>query len=51
MQLKSVVLPEPFGPMMPWMVPAATSMPTESRARSAPKDLLSPVIFSMSRGV
>ena len=39
-QLNSVVLPDPFGPMMPWMAPAATSMLTESRARNAPKDLL-----------
>ena len=46
-QLNSVVLPEPFGPMMPWMAPSATSMATESSARSAPKDLLKAVIFSM----
>lgn len=51
MQLKSVVFPEPLGPMMPWMVPAATARPTPSRARSAQKDLQRPEIFRLKGAV
>src|SRR5881296_3200870 len=36
-QLKSVVLPAPFGPMRPTICPASTSKETESSARMPPK--------------
>ena len=39
--LKNVVLPAPFGPMMPVIDPAATAKSTSSTARSPPNDLLS----------
>src|SRR5207247_420572 len=32
MTLKSVVFPEPFGPMIPWISPAPTSSETPTRA-------------------
>ena len=40
MRLKTVVLPAPFGPMSPTMVPSSTSKETSFTALSPPKDLV-----------
>ncbi len=37
MTLKSVVLPAPFGPMIPWIAPALTTRLASSTALSPPK--------------
>src|SRR5262249_16519747 len=42
MRLKTVVLPEPLGPMRPTTVPAATSNEQSLTARMPPKILVSP---------
>src|SRR6266481_6304665 len=46
-RLKSVVLPAPFGPMMPSASPGATDRSTSSAATTEPKVLRRPLIFSM----
>src|SRR5262252_4201230 len=46
MALRSVLLPEPFGPIRPWKLPAATSTSTPSSARNVRKLLLTPRISS-----
>src|SRR5215475_8985490 len=43
---RSVLLPEPLGPIRPWNVPAWTSMSTPSSARKVRKVLLTPRISS-----
>ena len=45
-RLKTVVLPAPFGPMMPSISPDAQAMSTSSRARRPPKDFDNPSISS-----
>src|SRR5712691_11414606 len=47
MQLKAVVLPEPFGPMRPRISPFLTSKDTPLRAVNPPKRLVSPVTVSI----
>ena len=42
--LKTVVLPAPFGPMMPRVSPDTQAMSTSSRARRPPKDFDNPSI-------
>src|SRR5256886_2856350 len=44
--LKSVVFPEPFGPITPTVSPSATTTSTPSRATSPPKRTVSPVTSS-----
>src|SRR6202047_178228 len=46
-RLKSVVLPAPFGPMMPSASPGATDRSISSAAITEPKVLRRPLIFSM----
>src|SRR6266702_3827944 len=41
---RSVLLPDPLGPIRPWNVPASTSMSTPSSARSVRNVLLTPRI-------
>ena len=43
MQLKSVVLPAPFGPIRPQIAPRATSKDTSSSAVTPPNRIVSPV--------
>src|SRR2546425_4713787 len=47
-RLKSVVLPAPFGPMSPVMVPASIASSMPSTARRLPKALTSPDTSSMT---
>jgi len=47
MQLKRVVFPEPFGPIIPWISLSLISMSTLSKACRAPKLLDKPLIFSI----
>src|SRR4051794_1523379 len=47
-RLKTVLLPEPFGPMTPTTVPGATASDRRSTATSPPKRLLRPVISSFA---
>ena len=42
MQLNSVVLPAPFGPISPQMAPLATSKLTSSSAVTPPKRIVTP---------
>ena len=49
MTLKSVVLPAPFGPMMPWMAPSATVRLTSSTALRPPKARTTPSSTSSGR--
>ena len=49
MQLTSVVLPEPFGPIRPSRSPGCTSRSTPSSATKPPKRLLSPLTSSSER--
>src|SRR5687767_11625167 len=42
MHFMSVLLPEPLGPMSPWIWPASTRRSTPARARSSRKRLLTP---------
>src|ERR1700730_14613562 len=46
-RLKSLVLPAPFGPMMPSASPGATDRSISSAAITEPKVLRRPLIFSM----
>src|SRR5271163_4873255 len=46
MQLKSVVLPEPFGPMTPRISPSSTANETSLTAATPPKRLLRPETLS-----
>src|SRR6266404_2536673 len=46
-RLKSVVLPAPFGPIMPSASPGATARSISSAATTEPKVLRRPLIFSM----
>src|SRR6266852_4980654 len=46
-RLKSVVLPAPFGPIMPSASPGATDRSISSAAMTDPKVLRRPLIFSM----
>src|SRR5580704_14724070 len=46
-RLKSVVLPAPFGPIMPSASPGATDRSISSAAITEPKVLRRPLIFSM----
>jgi len=46
MQLKHVVLPEPFGPISPRISPGVISKETPRRARKPPKRLVSPETVS-----
>src|SRR5215510_6133336 len=46
MRLKTVVLPEPLGPMRPTMLPVATSKEHSLTARSPPKSFRSPATAS-----
>src|SRR5687767_12258350 len=46
MHFMSVLLPEPLGPMSPWIWPASTRRSTPARARSSPKRLLMPATSS-----
>src|SRR4030088_1997448 len=46
-RLKSVVLPAPFGPIMPSASPGATDRSISSAATTEPKVLRRPLIFSM----
>src|SRR5262249_54598270 len=52
MRLKTVVLPDPLGPMRPTMLPVATSKEHSLTARSPPKSFVSPATASagVSRG-
>ena len=46
MQLKSVVLPAPFGPIRPQMAPAATSKETSCSAVTPPNRIVNPLTAS-----
>src|SRR5215475_7563484 len=50
MQLNSVVLPEPLGPMSPRISPSRTSIETSWRAVKPPKRLVRRETVSMARG-
>src|SRR5574340_1434470 len=49
MQLKSVVLPAPFGPMSPQIAPGATEKLTSSSAVTPPKRIVRPATRSSAR--
>jgi hypothetical protein len=51
MQLNSVVLPEPFGPISPRISPSRTSKETPLSAVNPPKRLVTPATLSMSARV
>src|SRR5262245_19070710 len=50
MQLKIVLLPDPFGPISPRISPSATSKETSLTARRAPNLLTRPVTLSIGMG-